>query len=94
MIRGEQAGEKHTHRHTHAARINRAAAKELHCRILIAEKTSHEEEVCVCKKRGGGGEGVSPLKHTHELIILDAAPSVQRTDKENKLAGKLMKFSV
>lgn len=56
LIRGKQAGDKHTH----AARINRVQAEELHCRILIAETTSHEEEeeeVCVCKGVGGWGGG-------------------------------------
>lgn len=64
MIRGKRAGDTHTH----AAGINRVQAEELHCRILIAETTSHEEEVCVCKRvveRVVVGRGTSPLKHTH-----------------------------
>lgn len=41
---------------------------------MIAEKTGHVEDECVCVsvKRGGVG-GVSPLKHTQTLIALDAA---------------------
>lgn len=52
LIRSKPAGEKRTH----AARFNWVQAEELHCRILIAKKTSHEEEgcvcVCVCEKGG------------------------------------------
>lgn len=52
LIRGKQhthtllPAHTHTHTYTQAARINRAQAEALHCRILIAEKTGHEEEVC------------------------------------------------
>lgn len=57
LIRRKRAGPgtlSHTHTLSHTARINRVQAKELHCRILIAETTSHEEGACVCKKKRGG----------------------------------------